>query len=69
MGACREEPPAHALLVQLQCQTGQNIITKTSAYFPSYDQVPRGLAKVSLLEDGLYLDPTELDKSRGEARL
>lgn len=34
MGACREEPPPHALLVQLQCQTGQSIITKTSAYFP-----------------------------------
>ena len=45
------------------------LITKTSAYFPSYDQVPRGSAKVSLLEDGLYLDPTELDKSRGEVRL
>lgn len=35
MGACREEPAVHhALLVQLQCQTGQSIITKTSAYFP-----------------------------------
>ena len=35
----------------------------------SYDQVPRGSAKVSLLEDGLHLDPSELDISRGEARL
>ena len=32
VGACREEPAVHhALLVQLQCQTGQSIITKTSA--------------------------------------
>ena len=35
----------------------------------SYDQVPRSSAKVSLLEDGLYLDPSKLDKSRGEVRL
>lgn len=39
MGACREEPPAHALLVQLQCQTGQSIITKTSAYFPIHAMI------------------------------
>lgn len=69
MGACREEPPPHALLVQLQCQTGQSIITKSLLSNSSYDQVPRSSAKVSLLEDGLYLDPSELDKSRGEVRL
>ena len=36
---------------------------------PDYDQVPRGSAKTSLVENGLYVDAFKLDKTWSEARL
>lgn len=36
---------------------------------PEYDQVPRGSAKASLVENGLYIDAFKLDKTWSEARL
>lgn len=36
---------------------------------PDYDQVPRGSAKASLVENGLYVDAFKLDKTWSEARL
>ena len=36
---------------------------------PDYEQVPRGSAKVSLVEYGLYIDAFKLDKKWSEARL
>ena len=36
---------------------------------PDWNQVPRGSAKASLVERGLYVDAFRLDKNWGEARL
>ena len=36
---------------------------------PEYDQVPRGSAKASLVENGLYIDAFKLNKTWSEARL
>ena len=36
---------------------------------PEWNQVPRGSAKASLVEKGLYVDAFRLDKNWGEARL
>ena len=52
-------------------QTKSNLIFKDVCLLPSpsWDQVPRGQAKVKLLERGLYVDCFKLDKEWGECRL
>lgn len=58
--------------MQLHAQLrNQSIVTKMYGWLPrpEYDQVPRGSAKASLVENGLYIDAFKLEKTWSEAIL